>query len=322
MARIIVGFDLQCLNNELSLLRWKIAGVCFLIFLAGTTVGFFMVYRFLNPLQTNVKNTAAIASGKLKERIPDLTGTRTTELVHLTENLNGTFVQLESLFQKQMRFTADASHELRTPLTALMAQISLGLNRRRTPDEYEQMLKVCEKSSLRLKMIIEDLLDLSRYDSGTYKLEIETLHLDALVQSFAEELEPYVAEKGGVLETDLKGKTIRCDPFRFEQVMANLINNALQHNSEPVEITLKTRNTNDCSIIEVIDNGAGIQPDNIDKLFDRFYQQDAARGNKGPALNSGLGLSISKAIVEAHGGSLSVTSIPGRGTIFRVSLPL
>jgi len=322
LLKVIVGFDLMQFYQNLNALKWEIAGASFFIFLVGIFIGSMLVTIALRPLKYIEKTTAAIAAGRLQERIPELKGSRSVELMHLTRDLNNTFDQLESLFQKQIRFTADASHELRTPLTALMAQISLGLNRRRTPEEYEAMLKVCDKSSGRLKMIIEDLLDLSRYDSGTYKLEREQLPLDALVQSLAEELKPYVDEQGSVLKTELKGKTINCDPFRFEQVVTNLVNNALQHNAEPVEITLRTAYEGGQSVVEVIDNGVGIQPENIDKLFDRFFQQDEARKNRAINLNSGLGLSISKAIIEAHGGTLAVRSVPYQETRFTIRLPV
>jgi signal transduction histidine kinase len=319
--KLLVGFDLASYYAEMDALKWKIAGSALLIFLGGIAVGGILVAHSLKPLRVIEQTTSAIAAGRLQDRIPELKGNRTAELAHLTDDLNHTFTQLESFFQKQIRFTADASHELRTPLTALMAQISLGLNRRREPEEYEQMLQVCDKSTHRLKMIIEDLLDLSRYDSGTYKLERETLPLDALVQSLVEELKPYVAEKGSVLKTELKGKTICCDPFRFEQVITNLVNNALQHNKGAVEIMLRATDADNCAIVEVIDNGIGIQPENLDKLFDRFFQEDESRKHKARHLNSGLGLSISKAIIEAHGGTLAVRSTPHVETVFTIRLP-
>lgn len=320
--KVLVGFDLVSYYQSLESLKWQIAAVSLLIFCIGISVGGLLVAYSLRPLKEIEKTTAAIAAGGLQERIPESKGSRSAELVRLTDNLNHTFTQLESLFQKQTRFTADASHELRTPLTALMAQISLGLNRTRSPEEYEQVLKVCEKSSIRLKMIIEDLLDLSRYDSGSYKMEYETLSLNPLLESLADELRPYIEKQGSTLKTELTGGKVYCDPFRLEQCITNLINNALQHNPEPVQITLCTSEESDFTVIDVMDNGVGIQPENMDKLFDRFFQEDESRKQKRKHFNVGLGLSISQAIITAHGGTFSVTSQPNVETKFTIRIPL
>ncbi len=317
----VVGFDLQELNKEMALLKWEIAGVCFLIFLIGTTTGGILVGYSLRPLKPIYRTTEEIAAGKLDRRIPKTKRGNTLELTQLTRHLNENFAKLESLFAQQVRFTADASHELKNPLTALIGRIALGLKKERTPGEYRETLESCQRSAEKLNRIVTDLLDLSRYDSGMCKLECEDLPLDALIQSLADDLQPHVTAQGGQLKTELRGKRVYCDPFRMEQVITNLVNNALQHNPDPVEIVLRTRQEPDAAVIEVIDNGTGIKSDNLDKLFDRFFHDHTARKNRNHT-NIGLGLAICHAIVTAHGGTLSVASTPRVETRFTIRLPL
>ncbi|BCX48629.1 hypothetical protein HAHE_25370 [Haloferula helveola] len=318
---VFVGFDLQGLHKELAALRGRIMGGAFGIWLLGVAVGWLFVSRALKHLQVIERSAERIANGELSERIPEPTGGKSAELVQLTDELNRTYAQLESLFDKQVRFTADASHELRTPLTALNANLALALEPGRSPTEVDGILKSSKRSSERLNRIIGDLLDLSRYDSGRHKLGCDSLALDPLIEGLAEELQAYVIEKGSTLVTELNGGNVFCDPFRIEQVITNLVNNALQHNPEPIMIALRTRQESEFSVIEVVDNGIGIQPENLDKLFDRFFQEDSSHQKKGKHYNIGLGLSICQAIVAAHSGTLTVASNPGRETIFTIRLP-
>ncbi|GAA5494997.1 sensor histidine kinase RcsC [Rubritalea halochordaticola] len=320
-AIAIVGFDLNGLNQELAALRTEIIAAASAIWLLGVIVGGLFVTRALKHLQVIERSAELIASGKLTERIPEPKGSRSFELVQLTDELNRTYAQLESLFDKQTRFTADASHELRTPLTALNANLALALEPGRSQSELVGIVKSSKRSSARLNRIIEDLLDLSRYDSGSHKLDCESLASDTLIEGLAEELEAYVNEKGSTLVTELHGDHVYCDPFRIDQVITNLVNNALQHNSEPIRITLRTRKEPEFTVIEVVDNGIGIQPENLNRLFDRFFQEDNSRQKKAKHYNIGLGLSICQAIVKAHSGTLTVTSTPHKETAFTIRLP-
>ncbi len=320
-ARIVVGIDLSSVYAELHQLKWQIAGVLSAIFLLCLGIGYALVAHSIAPLKVIQEAADAIAKGKLKDRIPPETGGNTTELVHLTEDLNETFTHLEDLFQRQIRFTADASHELRTPLTALVGHLKLGLNRKRSVEEHEDILQTCERAATRIQRITDDLLELSRYDSGSFQLDQEPMALDQLLACLAEDLQPVLSQHGSTLETDLQKVKVLCDPFRIEQVVTNLINNALQHNPEPIVITLRTRVEADGARIEVADNGKGIQPENLDKLFDRFFQESASRSKRGRHLNVGLGLAISQAIVQAHGGTIQARSQPGVETVFEIRLP-
>ena len=320
--QILVGYDVRIISDSLHLLKLQLLGGLFAVFGFAILVGHFLVSRAIKPLSGIEAAAAKIAQGQLSERVPKIPESGATELKNLSSNLNETFTQLENSFQRQTRFTADASHELRTPLTALLAQIEHGLKRSRSAEEYANILEVCKRSSTRIRRITEQLIELSRYDSGRVEMETEEVLLEPMMISLAEELTPYIYEHGHELQTEITSGEFTCDPFRLEQVITNLINNAIQHNEKPTTITLRARLEVDQCVIEVSDTGIGIQPENIDKLFSRFFQESASRTKVLNHTNVGLGLSISEAIVKAHGGKIKVTSEPNINTTFRITLPL
>lgn len=322
-AKMFSGYDLEKLSSRLNLLKWQIAGVLFAIFVLSLLVGNLVVARSIRSLQEITKTTRSIASAKLDARVPPSRKTDAAELQSLTADLNHAFTQLEDLFSRQKRFTADASHELRTPLTALLAQLDRGLNRPRDEAEHRRVLELSKRSANRIRRITEQLLELARYDSGSIQMELESVSLGVMLQSLAEELAPYVQENGSRLEIDIEvpEAEVTCDLFRIEQVLTNLINNALQHNTKPVVITLRGRVETGAVILEVEDNGKGIESDNIDKLFDRFFQESRSRTHDENRANVGLGLSVAQAIIQAHKGTITVTSEPGIRTRFTISIP-
>ncbi|WP_309380412.1 sensor histidine kinase [Cerasicoccus frondis] len=316
---VVIGTDLAVFHSGLTMLIWQIVGATLLIFGLGLVVGYFLINRALKPLQDIEVTAEKIARGELHERIPTPNKGQSSEIIELTNHLNETFAQLEALVDRQVRFTADASHELRTPLTALMAQIALGLKRTRTTEEYTRLFEVCQRSGQRIQRITEQLIELSKFDSGRVDLDYEELPLGGMLMELTEELQAYVKDRGSELKTDLSAGVIRCDPFRLEQVITNLVNNAIQHNIRPITITLRGWFDGPTAIIEVSDDGKGIQPENLDKLFDRFFQESVSHTTRHN--NVGLGLAISSAIVEAHGGRLSAASQPDVKTTFRITLP-
>jgi len=321
-AQVLIGYDMQAVNAGLLDLKVRIFLALLALYALAGAVGYFLVSRSVRPLRSIETTSEKIAATQLSERIPPPGPHDAEELASLTANLNATFDRLEALFQRQIRFTADASHELRTPLTALLAQIEHGLKRPRDSQEHVHILEICARSGGRIRRITEQLIELSRYDSGRIELDLEEISVSWMLDALAEELRPYIEENGSQLVTEIQEATVICDPFRLEQVMTNLINNAIQHNPSPITITLAARVVAGEFIVEVRDDGKGIQPENLDKLFDRFFQEEKSRtqGND-DFYNAGLGLSISEAIVKAHGGSIEVSSIPGVETVFRLRLP-
>lgn len=319
--RMLVGTSIQEFNARLFKLRIYIGAGALVFFLVSFGLGWVLVSRSIQPLKDIERTASRIADGSLSERIQNVNPADAAELKSLSNHLNLTFERLEQSFDRQLRFTADASHELRTPLTALIAQIEFGLEKVRSTEEYIRVLEACGRSSQRIQRITEQLIELSRYDSGRISMDFEVVNLDCILLSLAGELRPYVEKHGCALETDFAPGEVRCDPFRLEQVITNLVNNAIQHNDPGITITLSSKIEEESFSIEVCDNGKGIRAESIEHLFDRFFQESRSRTKKTETGNVGLGLAISKAIAKAHGGTIEISSKAFVETCFKVCIP-
>jgi len=323
-ARMLVGCHMDEFQQDLNRLKIKIALVGLSVVLVAFAVGAYLVSVSLNPLQEIRARSKAVATGKLDERIDPGSAAGSRELEELAADLNATFAALERQFARQVAFTADASHELRTPLTALIAQVRRGRSRTRSQEDYDSIFEICDRSLRRLKRIVDDLTELSSYDSGRTELDSEELDIKVLVQTIIDDLRPLVENHGSTLSRDLEPCIVNCDPFRIEQVLSNLISNAVNHNPRPIRLLVRSRCLPEEAVIEVEDDGIGIPPELCERLCDRFFQTqksiDACTQGSSKR-NSGLGLSISKAIIEAHGGQIEAESTPGEWTVFRIRLP-
>ena len=217
----------------------------------------------------------------------------------------------------QKRFIADASHELKTPIAVLKGMIEI-LNREDFHDEETQkeFLKQMEVEIERLDILVKDLLQLSRLSLSTLILEREKTDVKKLVEKAFSSLKKKAQDKNIVLTTDLKtDELLFCDPKKILQVLLNLLSNAIKY-SDTGTITVRSYTEDAYYFIEVIDEGCGLKKEEIDKIFDRFYRVDDARSRKNGG--SGLGLSIVKSIMDAHGGEISVESTYGKGSCFRL----
>ena len=282
--------------------------------MTASILSFTLARQALGPIR-QVRDAAAEITGKnLNRRVPE-PGTR-DEVEDLARTLNGMLERLENSFETQRRFTADASHELRTPVTAIAGHASYLLRRTNPTEGQRESLEAITSLSTRLGRLIGDLLDLARADAG-FGVEPQDTSLVAL----AEDVHLEVAAIAGNTEIEILGSRelrVSVDPHRFRQVIRNLVQNALKAGSSHVTVSV-TKQLDHVSI-SVSDNGSGIAPEHLSKLFDRFYRVDSSR-DRG-AGGSGLGLSIVKWIVEAHHGELRVTSTLGTGSRFEVVLPM
>jgi two-component system OmpR family sensor kinase len=296
----------------------------FLLCLAGTGVlaagclgGGWLSTHAIRPISSMTATAQSISAQNLTERI-DLQDTA-TELGELASVLNGTFDRLQSAFEQQSRFTADASHELRTPLAVILAHTELALSRIRSPEEYRTALETCRRASTRMKSLIEGLLLLARFDSKRLVLETTEFELTQIILECVELLQPLCEPRHIRITTDLEKVRIRADRSRISQVVTNLLTNAIRYNRESGSVRVQTSCVGGEGLICVTDTGIGIASDELPHIFDRFYRVDKARSHSDGG--SGLGLSICKTIVEAHGGSLVIKSEVQKGTQVEVHLP-
>jgi two-component system phosphate regulon sensor histidine kinase PhoR len=232
--------------------------------------------------------------------------------------------KLQELDNAKSEFVSSVSHELRTPLTSIVGYLELLLEGEGGPLEAEQlrMLEVIGRNSRRLLALIEDLLTLSRIESGAFKVSMTPIELPPLVDAVVESVKPTVDARKLELVVDVPARTgtILGDEPQLERVLLNLITNALKFTPEGGRVTLSARPVGDSIALSVADTGIGIPASEQPKLFSRFFRSSISQERA--IQGTGLGLVIVKSIVEHHGGSIWFTSKPGEGTTFTVTLPL
>jgi two-component system OmpR family sensor kinase len=237
----------------------------------------------------------------------------------MLERLEESFEAEREAKEQMRRFVADASHELRTPLTSIHGFLEVLLRgAANRPEQLHTALNSMLGESQRMKKLVEDLLTLAKLDR-TPVVQRTEVRLDQVIA----EMEPHLRMLAGDrdVQFDLQpGLTAMCDEDNIKQVVLNLFHNAVQH-TDPQRGTIAVRLSAHSrqAELEVRDNGPGIAPEHLPHVFERFYRIDASRTRKQGG--AGLGLSISQAIVEAHGGTIEVHSEPGQGATFKVTLP-
>jgi two-component system OmpR family sensor kinase len=314
---ILVGRDIY---DELTGIRhfaWLLAGVGVAVFVLGLSGGWWVSTRALRPIGDISDTAAKISTGDLTQRIH--TGDADSELGQLARVLNDTFARLQSAFDRQVQFTADASHELRTPVSVVLTQTQTALSRERPAAEYRESLAACNRAAQRMRHLIESLLTLARLDSGEAATTREPCDLDRIASEALELLRPLAEEKGVTLELDLKPVCCEGQAEQLAQVVSNLVSNAICHNRPGGIVHVKVTSEPGGAILSVRDIGPGIASEDLPHIFDRFYRSDKARS--GTAGHAGLGLAIAKAIVEAHHGTIQVATVLDKGSTFTVRLP-
>jgi heavy metal sensor kinase len=290
----------------------------FIISLAVVS-GYWLMRRSLQPVDEITKRAEGITSTNLSERLPVIrTG---DELERLSISLNRMIERLDEAFQHINRFSADASHELRTPLTILQLELEgIAQSHRLNPSLTDQIGSALEETD-RMSHIVENLLAISRLDAGEVKMDKTRLDLGHLAASTAEQMRLLAEEKLILFRSNVATNIyVEGDRSRLQQVIVNLVANAIKYTQEGGEVEVNVRGSRGAAILEVSDNGVGISAHALPHVFERFYRADKARSrNSGGA---GLGLAIVKAICTAHGAEIKVSSKEGKGSRFTVELPL
>lgn len=315
---IVVGRDIAPELKEFRLLAVRLTFVGGVILLIGVAVGWWLASRALRPIADIGDTAERIATGDLSQRINS--SETESELGQLAAVLNSTFARLEAAFAQQKQFTSDAAHELRTPVSVILTQTQSTLNKERSPTEYRDTLEACQRAAQRMRRLIESLLELARLDAGRESLKQLRFDLANPARDCVELLRPLADERQIKLRAQLLPAACLGDSERVAQVITNLLTNALHHTPAGGEVEISTKAENGMAMLIVSDNGAGIAPEHLPHIFDRFYRVDTARTSSQG--RSGLGLAISKAIIEAHGGNIEVSSKSGAGSMFTVRLPV
>lgn len=313
---VMFGAPTARLDASLAALARSLALAGFAVVFVGCGIGWVLAGRSLRPIDRIAADAEGIAAGDFGRKI-DLEDTE-SELGRLAVVLNDTFGKMNAAREHMAQFTADASHELRTPLTVILSDSQGALRQERTPEEYRAALETIKQSALRMKSISDALLELAQGDAGKPVAQ-DPCDLADLADEAVALLARVAREQGATLVPRLEGAPVVGDAGRLGRVILNLAINAILHNDTGVTVTVTTGVVDGWSELRVADDGRGISPENIGRIFERFRRVDASRSRH--TGGAGLGLAIVKQTVEAHGGTIAVTSEVGQGTVFVVRLP-
>src|SRR3954454_3910186 len=280
----------------------------------AAALGYALAAGALRPVEVMRRRAAAISRLEPGTRLPEPDAD--DEIRRLGATLNEMLARLEAAAESERRFVADASHELRTPIAVLRSELDLALRRSRSPAELQDTLRHTRAQVERLGRLADDLLVIARAAQGRLPVRPEPLDARELLEAVAHRLAPRATERGRVLRVEGNGGTVRADPLRLEQAVANLAENALGHGAGGV--VLRGARDGDGVELHVEDDGPGFPPGfTAGEAFERSARAPGARAQEG----AGLGLSIVRAIAEAHGGTAGVENRPGGGADVWIRLP-
>jgi two-component system OmpR family sensor kinase len=325
-----VAIDLSDVQHTLTSLVWLQLAIGAAVLAVVGIASFAVVQRSLRPLAEVEQTAAAIASGQLDRRVPERDPR--TEVGRLSQALNGMLAQIQEALassessaekargseDRMRRFITDASHELRTPLTTIRGFAEL--YRQGAARDVAMLLSRIESEASRMGLLVDDLLLLARLDVQRplehHRVDLLALASDAVHDGRA--MDPGRTITMEVLDGPGTPEVLG-DEARIRQVLSNLVANALQHTPESADVTVRVGTDGDDAVLEVADQGPGMNREDASRVFERFYRTDSSRARASGG--TGLGLSIVESLVRAHGGVVSVTTAPGEGCRFRVTLP-
>lgn len=280
-------------------------------------IGVFLLTGWaLRALKAFTAKIGQITEENLSERVEERGVV--TELKPLAASFNTMLGRLEESFSRQKQFLSDASHELRTPTSIIKSFCDVTLARERASNDYKEAIRKIGETVNRMCDIINRILVISRLDNKTILFKPVKIDLMDLMKDVLKLIEPSAANKGVGIKLGGRGVTVKGDREGLTEVFTNIVENAIKYNKPQGSVNIDVSENPEQAAVTVEDTGIGIPEGEKEKIFDRFYRIDASRG---VTVGSGLGLSIVRTIIEAHGGTVEVKSELGKGTAFTVTLP-
>jgi heavy metal sensor kinase len=319
IAWVQAAQSLESVHEAVEDLREQLFfGIPLLLFFAGIG-GYFLATRALRPIDKITNTAQQITAQGLSKRL-DYQGAM-DEVGRLAQTFDEMLTRLHSSFERERRFTADAAHELRTPLTVLKGQIDVTLSSKRNSVEYENKLRELSLQVDRLIRLSNALLFLSRSDQNQNSFQPKSVNLSEVLDVLIEQFQPFANEKDLKLIRKFSNDLfVDGDNDHLIRLFMNLLENALKYTPKDGAITVSA--VKEANKIQVVihNTGAGISPEHLSHLFDRFYRVDEDRSSQ--TGGSGLGLAIAQEIVNMHGGEIEAHSQPNQGVTILLRLPL
>ncbi len=281
--------------------------------------GIYCISKFaLKTLNVFSNQVGRITARRLDERVDEENIDQ--ELRPVAKSFNTMLSRLEKAFARQREFLSDASHELRTPTSVIKSRCDVTLRRERSAEDYRSAIVTIKETSARMTSIIERILDASRIESKIFSMKMSQADLSALISEAVKLIEPSaVVQDVRVNFTSTGRSVVRCDRERISEVFVNIIENAVKYNRHGGSVEIEIGREENFTVVTVADTGIGVLEEEKEKIFERFYRVDKSRE---VVPGTGLGLSIVKAIVESHRGRIEFESVFGKGSTFKVYLPM
>jgi signal transduction histidine kinase len=313
-----IGMDMGLVELTTQTLRWVLIIMLSLAVILAAIITNIVVEQNLATLIGITSTAKEITDNNdLSRRIPKQEKS-SPEIDQIVDSFNETLEQLDWLLNSQKRLLADVSHELRTPLTVIKGEVGFI---RKYKQIDEDSIGAIESEVDRLTRLVGNLLMLAQAESGDLPMEFSEFQLDELVCEVFQHMRTLAAERVEICLDNLDQVAVVGDRDRIKQVLLNLVGNAIQYTRDNGKVCISLLKENENATIVVSDNGPGINKEDLVNIFDRFYRGEKSR-TRSKQSGFGLGLSISKFIIDQHQGEIKVTSEPGKGTVFSVNLPL
>ncbi len=323
---VAVGLFADDIVQGLAFLSWLLAAVWLAGLAATAAIGYVLASRALAPVERITERAAWIAQGNFAARLDD--PRVLDEVGRMTLLLNSMLDRLQAAVEANRRFASDASHELRGPLTAMAGELDVALRYPRSAESYEETLRHVRGRLAALTKLAEDLILLVRAQEGTREVTLREVPLTPLVDEAFHRLEASARARGVTLRHEgLEGIQLYADPSLFARVIDNVLANAVHYNRENgwVQVTARVEEPNAGTwappIVHLLvqDTGTGIQSDQHERIFERFFRLDQSRARH--TGGSGLGLAICREVLTLHGGSITIASSSGAGTTVEIRIP-
>jgi two-component system OmpR family sensor kinase len=314
----IAAEPLDGVEADLAAIRRALFLALPLILALAGAGGYWFAARNLAPLHSMAAQASRISGSDLDARLE--IGDAAAELTTLASSFNELLGRIDQSFDGMRRFVADASHELRTPVSVIRGEADVALSSERSAAEYRESLAIILDESRRLSRLVDDLLNLARADAGRVKLQTQPFYWNDLLAECIRAIQSLAAQRN--IELVSRGAPdlpFHGDEELLRRMTLNLLDNAIRYTPPGGRVIAELEAREDGVLLRISDNGIGIPPEAAPHVFERFFRADKARtrGNGG----FGLGLAIVKWIAESHRGAVDLSSHPGAGSVFTVTLP-